>query len=144
MGKQKSKPLSWVVKNYEINGNVIEDYDVLKYGEDFIKKLKKKNPDKEAFAEVLRGEMMYHYWSRCEFELIMKFTGNGRIILSPWVGCQNPHEVEIDVTDNPEFDWKGFAEAYKNKGYKDEVKIDIWNQIEYRFEDFVNYCWEYK
>lgn len=61
MGKQKSKPLSWVVKNYEINGNVIEDYDVLKYGEDFIKKLKKKNPDKEAFAKSLRSEMMYHY-----------------------------------------------------------------------------------
>ena len=44
MDKRKSSPLSWMVKNYETNSNVIKDYDVLKYREEFIKKLKKKKP----------------------------------------------------------------------------------------------------
>ena len=38
MDKRKSNPPSWIVKNYEINSNVIKDYDVLKYREEFIKK----------------------------------------------------------------------------------------------------------
>ena len=134
-----------MVKNYETNSNVIKDYDVLKYREEFIKKLKKKKPDKAEFAKEMRSEMMYHYWSRTEYELIMKVTENGSIILSPWMGQRNSKEAEIDVTDNPDFDWKGFAaEFYKKKGHKGEVKIDIWDQINYRLDDFVDYCWEYK
>lgn len=145
MDKRKSSPLSWMVKNYETNSNVIKDYDVLKYREEFIKKLKKKKPDKAEFAKEMRSEMMYHYWSRTEYELIMKVTENGSIILSPWMGQRNSKEAEIDVTDNPDFDWKGFAaELYKKKGHKGEVKIDIWDQINYRLDDFVDYCWEYK
>lgn len=145
MDKRKSSPLSWMVKNYETNSNVIKDYDVLKYREEFIKKLKKKKPDKAEFAKEMRSEMMYHYWSRTEYELIMKVTENGSIILSPWMGQRNSKEAEIDVTDNPDFDWKGFAaEFYKKKGHKGEVKIDIWDQINYRLDDFVDYCWEYK
>lgn len=144
MEKRKSNLLSWIVKNYEINSNVIKDYDVLKYREEFIKKLKKKNPDKESFAKAIRSEMMYHYWSRTEYELIMKATENGNLILSPWIGHRNSEEAEIDVTDNADFDWNGFAEKiYKKKGHNGEVKIDIWDQIEYRFDDFVDYCWEY-
>ena len=144
MDKRKSSPLSWMVKNYETNSNVIKDYDVLKYREEFIKKLKKKKPDKAEFAKEMRSEMMYHYWSRTEYELIMKVTENGSIILSPWMGQRNSKEAEIDVTDNPDFDWKGFAaEFYKKKGHKGEVKIDIWDQIEYRFDEFVDYCWEH-
>lgn len=144
MDKRKSSPLSWMVKNYETNSNVIKDYDVLKYREEFIKKLKKKKPDKAEFAKEMRSEMMYHYWSRTEYELIMKVTENGRIILSPWIGQRNSDQAEIDVTDNNDFDWKGFAEKiYKRKVYNGEVKIDIWDQIEYRFDDFIDYCWEY-
>ena len=144
MDKRKSNPPSWIVKNYEINSNVIKDYDVLKYREEFIKKLKKKKLDKAEFAKEIRSEMMYRYWSRTEYELIMKVTENGRIILSPWIGRRNSEEAEIDVTDYADFNWKGFAaEFYKKKGYKGEVKIDIWDQINYRLDDFVDYCWEY-
>lgn len=145
MDKRKSNPPSWIVKNYEINSNAIKDYDVLKYKEELIKKLKKKKPDKVEFAKEIRSEMMYHYWSRTEYELIMKVAENERIILSPWIWRRNSEEAEIDVTDNTDFDWKGFAEKiYIRKGHNDEVKIDIWDQIEYRFDEFVNYCWEYK
>ena len=144
MDKRKSNPPSWIVKNYEINSNVIKDYDVLKYREEFIKKLKKKKLDKAEFAKEIRSEMMYRYWSRTEYELIMKVTENGHIILSPWMGRRNSEEAEIDVTDDADFNWKGFsAEFYKKKGHKGEVKIDIWDQINYRLDDFVDYCWEY-
>lgn len=144
MKKQNNKQLSWLVKNYDCNRNIIENYDVLKYREEFIKKLKKKNENKEMFSELLRREMMYYYWSRAEYELILRVTDEGRIILAPWVGCSNPKEVEIDVTDDTDFDWKGFSEYCKHKFHGDKYKIDIWEQINYRFDEFVNYCWNYR
>ena len=61
MDKSKSNPPSWIVKWYEINSNAIKAYDVLKYKEELIKKLKKKKPDKAEFAKEIRSEMMYHY-----------------------------------------------------------------------------------
>lgn len=144
MSKQKSEPLSWIVKKYDFNKNVIEDYNVFKYREDFVKKLKKKYRDKDTFAKEMKSEMMYHYWSGCEYELVMKYTESGRVILSPRIGCRNPEAVEIDVTDNNDFDWKGFAAENEKKSREGEIVIDIWDQIKYRFDDFINYCREYK
>jgi len=141
--KRENLP-SWIVTYYNCNRNVIESYDILAYQKEFLKKLKKKSIDKEAFAESLRREMMYHYWARAQYELIMQITDSGRIILSPWIGCSNHKEAEIDVTDYTDFDWKGFAEFCKKKSYRDEIKIDIWDQINFRFNEFVDYCWEYK
>ena len=69
---------------------------------------------------------------------------SGRVILSPRIGCRNPEDVEIDVTDNNDFDWKGFAAENEKKSREGEIVIDIWDQIKYRFDDFINYCREYK
>lgn len=141
--KQELKPMSWVVKNYDININVIKDYDVLKYREDYIKKLKKKCATKSEFAEILKREFRAHYWARCEYELIIKRTEDGRIWLYPWCGCRNPEDVKVDVTDDTSFDWKSFADKYIDTRYGNEEKIDIWTQLEYVWDDFVDYVWNY-
>ena len=142
MTKREFKPLSWKVKNYLINSNKIWDYDVLKYREDQIKKLKKKCATKEEFAEVMRREMMWQYWSRAEYEVIIEIDDNNRIWLSPWVGCTDPESVKIDVTDDETFDWKGFAnEHISQQIYKNEAKIDIFDQLQWKWDEFIDYCW---
>ena len=72
------------VKNYNCNANRIENYDVLKYQENLIKKLKKKCATKDEFAEFLRREFMWRFWSKSEWELIITKEKDGRIVLSPW------------------------------------------------------------
>ena len=142
--KQEFKPLSWIVKRFNINHQTIENYDVLKYREDFIKKLKKKCNTKEEFAEELRIEFQWMYWSRAEYELIIEITNDDRVVLKPWVGCRNKEEATIDVTDDTSFDWRGFAEFHIDKQiYKDEAKIDIFDQLTYvdQFEKLVTYLW---
>lgn len=142
MAKREFNLLTWKVKNYSINDNRLWDYDVLKYREDLIKKLKKQYTTKEEFAEKMRRDMMYQYWSRSEYEVIIEIDENNRIWLKPWVGCRNPDEVKIDVTDDTSFDWRGFANEHIGKQiYKNEAKIDIWDQIEYRFDEFIDYLW---
>jgi hypothetical protein len=141
MAKRKFTSLSWKVKNHSINGNRLWDYDILKYREDLIKKLKKKCATKEEFAENMRREMMWQYWSRAEYEVIIEIDDN-RIWLKPWIGCKNPDEVKINVTDDENFDWRGFAERHIGKQiYKNKAKIDIWDQLEYRWDEFIDYLW---
>ena len=141
MGNQ----LKWLVKNFNCNKQVVEDYDVLQYREDHIKSLKKKCRTREEFSEKLNREMMSQYWSRSEYELIVELSDNNSVFLSPWCGCREPEKVKVDVTNDTSFDWCGFAEKHINRQiYRDKAKIDIYEQLIYRWEDFVDYCWSTK
>ena len=136
--------MTWKVKNFNFNKQIIEDYDVLAHKEDFIKKLKKKCANKKEFAEKLKKEMMYHYWSRAEYELVIEVNEDNRIVLVPWVGCRDEEKAAIDVTDDVSFDWRGFAEHHiSNQVYKNKAKIDIWDQLSFenRFEQMVTLLW---
>ena len=47
--------------------------------------LLKEKIDKDDFSEKLKREMMYYFWSKCEYE----------IILSPWTGRAD--NIKIDI-----------------------------------------------
>ena len=131
----------WFVTNFDCNKQKIEKYNILRYREDDIKKLKKKYPTKEEFKDKLRTRCMSRFWSRAEYELII-FTEDDHIYLKPWVGCRDDY-YKIDVTDETDFDWKGFAKKHINPKYGPEEKIDVWDQLEYCWSDFVDYVWNY-
>lgn len=142
MKKEFKSSLTWLVTYYDINADKIKYYNILKYKEDFIKKLKKKCNTKEEFSEKMRREMMWSYWSKAEWELIIEIDDDNRIWLSPWVGCREPENVRIDVTDREDFDWRGFAEKHiGTQIYKNEAKIDVFDQLEWNWDKFVDYCW---
>ena len=78
----------WLVTNFDCNKQKIEKYDVLRYREEDIKKLKKKYPTKEEFEKELRIKCMSQYWSRAEYEVIIFIDENSRVYLKPWCGCR--------------------------------------------------------
>ena len=142
--KKEFKPLTWKVKNYCINTDKIWDYDVLQYREEQIKKFKKKCATKEEFAEAIRRELRWQHLSRAEYEVIVEIDDNDHIWLKPWVGCTDPDSVKIDVTDDENFDWRGFAEEHINKQiYKNCAKVDVFDQLTFadQFDKLVDYCW---
>lgn len=136
--------MEWFCKYYDCNANKINDINILRGYDDYIKKLKKKCATKEQFAEELRREMIHRFWSKSEWELIIEIDDNDRVWLTPWCGCSNPQDVRIDVTDDDSFDWRGFAEVHIGKQiYKYEAKVDIYDQLTFkdRFEQLVTYLW---
>ena len=138
----KTDCLKWTVKNFNCNTQIIEDYDVLRYYIDMIKKLKKKSRNKNEFADELKKEMMWHYWSRSEYELIIEITDDNQVFLKPWVGCRDAENAKINVTEDKTFDWLAFAKEHINKQIlKNEAKIDIYDQLVFRWDDFIDYCW---
>ena len=128
---------SWIVMNYNCNANRIEQYDVLKNRVDRMKKLKKTAKNKDEFSSLLEREMMWQYWSRSDYELILEKC-NHELWLKPWCGCHNPEEVKIDVT-NDTF-WKEFAKQH-DSWWDNETKIDIYDQLKFKWSEFVDYCW---
>lgn len=131
----------WLVTNFNCNKQKIEKYDVLRYREEEIKKLKKKCPTKEEFEKELEIRCKSRFWSRAEYELIIEI-GDEHVLLKPWCGCMDDN-YKIDVTDETDFDWIGFAEKHINQKYGSEAKIDVWDQLEYRWDEFVDYVWNY-
>lgn len=132
------------VKEFDVNSGVIEDVDILKYREDDIKKLKKQCSTKEGFAERLKREFMWRYWSKAEHELIVTKAKEGRISLTPWCGCREPGEIAIDVTDDEQLDWIAFADHHIGKQiFKTQAKIDVYDQIMFgdRFDKLVDTLW---
>ena len=130
--------MTWNVLFDDCNKKSIIDYNVLKNREKEIHKIKKQSKSYEKFCQRLRTCFICQYWSRCEYELIIKKDNNNHIILTPLFGS-----YELDVTDRTDFDWRGFAEYHINKQiFRNEAKIDIWNQIEYKWDEFVKYCYE--
>ena len=133
-----------LVKYYNCNANKIEEYDVLKRREFEIKKFKKKCADKEDFANELRGEFMWRFWSKAEWELVVTKTTDGRVILSPWCGCPDPDDCSIDVTNDKSFDWSDFSDEHiKRQSFKNQAKMDVDDQIMYgdRFDKIVDEVW---
>lgn len=131
------------VKEFNFGGT-IENVDILKYREDDIRKFKKECSTKDEFAERLKREFMWRYWSKAEYELIITKTKEGRILLTPWCGCKDPEKATIDVTDDEQLDWSVFADYHIRKQiFETQAKIDVYDQIMFgdRFDKLVDTLW---
>ena len=130
--------MEWYVTYQDFNSRKFKRVNILKYYEDFIKKLKKKVNSYEEFSKELRSEMIYRFMSKCEYEVILK-KENGRLYMLPWPPHEN--DVGVDITEDRLFDWNGFFDKVIEKRVdKTECKIDVYDQLLYRWDAFVEYC----
>lgn len=131
--------LVWKVLHYDINANKIEEYNVLQYKESLIKQLKKQCVDLEDFSKKMHGQMRYYYWARSEHELIIELK-DIRVFLSPWCGRKDAKCIE--VFSDQSFDWLSFAKQHiQDQIYDNKAKIDIYDQLTWKWDDFIAYCW---
>ena len=137
--------MKWMAYYYSINRDEIKEFNIFdhrRFRED-VQKLAKKRIKKENFKEKLRRELLYYFWSKCEWELVIEVTEDNHIFLKPWCGCREPDKVRVDVTNDNSFDWNGFAEKHISQQiFNNEAKIDVYNQIQYVWEDFAEYVWK--
>lgn len=100
--------MKWIVYYHDINRDKIDTYNVFKHGrfrEDVIKAIKKYK-NKDEFAEQLKSELQFYFWSKAEWE----------IVISPWVGGKNTKSIKIDVYDQVMNNWEIFVDyVWNNK-----------------------------
>jgi len=134
--------MEWSAWYHNFNRNQLESFNIFNHG-GFTRYAKERfveSETKEEFAEGLRRELQYYFWSKCEYELVITNV-DGRIIMTPWVGRRE--SVSLDVTDDENFDWVDFYEwiAYQKYARDGSIKIDVYDQVRYRWSEFVDYCW---
>ena len=129
--------LEWNVFYHDINKQKITTFNIFnhwKFDEDVQKSLKKFK-DKYEFAEQLRRDLMYYFWSKCEYEVI--------ITSFPTYITMN----ELDRLNEDRWlhkDRYGTDYMHINVSPETGAKIDIYEQVMNNFDIFADYVWNSK
>ena len=95
--------LEWNVYVGNFNAKKIETHNVFRhtrFTEDCRAAAKKFKDDKAAFAEEVRHSLMYYYWSKCEWE----------VIISHWPPANGFDDSKVDVYSQVMLNWDRFID----------------------------------
>ena len=126
--------LAYYVYIENINKRKIEKYNVLNDSiiEEILKRTKDCS-DKKQFAEETEHIIMYHYWSRSEWE----------IILTDW-----PPHMKTDELTKLNTEVEKYQKDYGKEPYSLTVnlstaeKIDVYDQVMMNWNIFIDYVWK--
>lgn len=88
--------------------------------------------DKAEFAEKLKRELRYYFWSKCEWE----------VIITDW-----PTHVSVEEVARLDKEILDYVDKWGKKPYSLSVnlpvasKVDVYDQVMLNWEVFVDYVW---
>lgn len=94
--------LEWNVIIHDTNQDKMKVYNVfahIGFRGDVAKYVKQRSP-RDEFSDLVRQSLMYYFWSKCEWEILIK----------PWCGSRNNTEEKIDVYRQVMNNWDRFVE----------------------------------
>lgn len=94
--------MEWNVYYHDISTREIRTMNVFRHSrflEDVQKHLKKFN-EKDEFEKALKSSLMYYFWSKSEYE----------IIISAWCGGNGDESVKIDIYSQIMLNWGKFVD----------------------------------
>lgn len=129
--------LKWNVYRHDINKREIVEFNIFDHWrfEKDVKKYLRKCKTKEEFAEKIKSHLMYYFWSKCEYEVVISSF---------------PVHIKKDEFNRLIEEFKVDIEKYGHEPYGMWVcpdvgeKIDIAGQVMLNFEVFVDYVWSHK
>lgn len=128
--------LHYYVYRENLNSRKIEKYNVLNDGvvSEIKKRVKDRHVnDKDNFGEAVRQILMYYYWSRSEYEIILTSW-------PPYISKEELARLNIDQEDH----YKKYGAYLYNNNVNLTVseKIDIYDQVIMNWNIFIDYLWE--
>lgn len=140
--ENKLRGLNWRVVVCS-HGDSIRQYNIFDHSGfvgDIVKAYGKKGGDRDSFLSEAKRWLMYYFWSKCEWEVLLS-KKDDRLYISPWIGRG---DISLDVTDNKDFNWQGFYKKTTEKYVvrDNTVKIDVFDQVVFQWENFSDYLWK--
>lgn len=142
--------LCWNVYVSDFNSGEIVTYNVFNHWafyESCVKAKKKFKDDREAFAKEVRSNLMYYFWSKCEWEIILNHWPDGEkyeMRKDMTVGQLRDamRGVGVDYPDSHiSEDCEVSVRVYlKHNRFKSE-KIDVYDQVMANWDIFIDYLW---
>lgn len=106
--------MKWNVIYYDINSKKIEVFNIfdhVRFNSNVIKYLNTYD-NKDKFAEKLKSSLMYFFWSKSEWE----------ILISPWLASKTDKEIKVDVYWQVMNNWEVFVDyVWGHKEHKRRV-----------------------
>ena len=99
--------LEWKVLVTGFNDKEIREYNVFdhfRFLDDCKKNARKNSKDYDKFCDQLRKDLMYYFWSKCEWE----------IVVTDWPRGEN--SIKIDVWDQVRLNWDHFCDYVWSHG----------------------------
>lgn len=97
----KKLNLEWNVYYHDANEMFIKPLNIFRHGSfyrDVEKLMRDKSIDREKFSEEVRSSMMYYFWCKCEYEVLIK----------EWVGTAA--ELKVDIFNQVQMNWDHFID----------------------------------
>ena len=89
-------------------------------------------PSKEAFIDKLRRELMYYFWSKCEWE----------IVITDWPTHITVEEIEELNEELSRYEARWHRKPYSlNVGLPVQKKVSVYDQVMMNWDIFVEYVW---
>ena len=100
--------MEWNVFYHDVNKQEIRAFNIFKHStfNNYVEKHLKECIDKEEFAKKLKSELMYYFWSKSEYE----------IIISPWCGGRDTKDIKVDIYTQVMNNWDIFLDYVWSKG----------------------------
>lgn len=126
--------LVWNVFVEDINARKIEVHNIFdhhRFMEDLVDIKKEVMNDRNAFADKVRTSLMYFYWSKCEWEVVVTSW-------PPYVNGSEIGKLEFERNNAIE-NYGGFIRASVN--LETDKKIDVYDQVMMNWDVFIEYLW---
>lgn len=105
--------IEWYVYYHDSNAQKIIKWNVFNHGsfKNEVDKLLKEKVTKEEFIDKLERQLMYYFWSKCQYEIIL---------ISPWTGRAD--DIKIDIYDQIMMNFNRFVDyVWSFKEGKNEI-----------------------
>lgn len=134
--KPNTKELVWNVFIEDWNGKKIEVYNVFEHGSfwNALINVKKKFKEFDEFAQEVRRDLMYYFWSKSEWE----------IILTSWPPYVDSDEIDRLVKERQEHIDNYGKFFINNARLVVGEKVDVYDQVMLNWDNFIKYVWENK
>lgn len=147
--------LCWNVYVGNFNSGEIGKYNIFNhysFYNDCVKAKKKYKDDRDGFEDEVRRSLMYYFWSKCEWEIILDHWPNGeRYELRKKISTQKLYDAFNAVGE-------GYSEdkliSTGDRRYEIRVfpennrflcrKIDVYSQVLINWENFIEYLWNHR
>lgn len=129
--------MQWNVLYHNVNTHNIDEYNIFKHGgfNTDVEKLLKKDLSKDEFALQLKRSLMYYFWSKAEWEVVITS-------LTP--------DITPDELDRLNREYEEYNKKWEHYPLVVDVnlsiakKVDVYQQVMLNWQVFVDYVWEHK
>lgn len=129
--------LVWNVFRHDINKSEIEVFNIFdhwKFAKETEENLKKYK-EKERFATALKTDLIYYFWSKSEYE----------VVITSWTPYIDMKELDRLNDERTEYREKYFKEPFHlDVRLNVRSKIDIYEQVMNNWDIFLDYVWNSK